>query len=165
MGYTIDLGSLGLTDNKKGNGFMGTVFDPVNTLTGEFYVDDVDYSLPGPMPLQVRRNYGSRNLAANQLGFGWKLNYMPFLTVAPSNNLIYAAEMDGSVLAFASIGTNLWAPSLTNNPTLDNDSTDGIGSVANRFNATCAQSYGRWTIEDLIKIRDDAVPSRGAAHG
>ena len=33
------------------------VADPVNPLTGEFYIDAVDLSLPGPMPLQIRRNY------------------------------------------------------------------------------------------------------------
>jgi len=107
------------------------LYDPVNTLTGEFYIDDVDLSLPGPMPLQLRRNYGSQNLAANQLGYGWKLSYMPSLVVGISNNLIYCAEMDGSVLAFASLGNNLWAPTTTQNPTLNNDSRSGIGSVAN----------------------------------
>jgi len=68
------------------------LYDPVNTLTGEFYIDDVDLSLPGPMPLQLRRNYGSQNLAANQLGYGWKLSYMPSLVVGISNNLIYCAK-------------------------------------------------------------------------
>jgi YD repeat-containing protein len=129
----------GRSDDRDGNGSFGTVLDPVNTLTGEYYVDETDLVLPGPMPLAVRRNYGSQNLNANQLGYGWKLNYMPFLTLA-SNNVIYASEPDGSVLAFVKQGTNnLWAPTKDRNPNLNNYSTDGIGSVANRFNARLAK--------------------------
>ncbi len=117
----------------------GTIADPVDTMTGEFHVDEVDLTLPGPMPLQVRRNYSSHNLAANQLGYGWKLNYMPFLTIANTNNIIYAAEPDGSVLASGPIATNLWAPTPALNPTLNNDTVNGIGSVANYFNARLAR--------------------------
>ena len=62
------------------------------------------------MPLQVRRNYGSHNLANNQLGYGWKLNYMPYLTVVPASNIVYEAEVDGSVFAFGPAGTDLWRP-------------------------------------------------------
>ncbi|TAL05013.1 MAG: hypothetical protein EPO07_04340, partial [Verrucomicrobia bacterium] len=137
---TVDLGLIQTkTDNRKT--FGQTIADPVNALTGEFYIDEVDLSLPGPMPLQVRRNYGSQNLANNQLGYGWKLNYMPFLTVAAASNVLYAAEADGSVLAFSSIGTDLWAPTVGLNPTLNNDSADGIGSVANRLNARLSKVF------------------------
>lgn len=123
------------TDFRAGNGVLSQVEDPVNALTGEFYIDDVDLSLPGPMALQVRRNYGSQNLANNQLGFGWKLNYMPYLSVGNASNIVYEAEPDGSVLAFGPTGTDSWSPSLALNPTLNNNSANGIGSVANRLNA------------------------------
>ena len=131
--FDANLASQGKPDNR--NNVWGTVLDPVNTLTGEFYIDAVDLTLPGPMPMQVRRNYGSQNTADNQLGFGWKLNYMPFLTVATTNNIIYASEPDGSVLAFGLIASNYWAPTTALNPGLNNDSVNGIGSVANRLNA------------------------------
>lgn len=111
------------------------ISDPVSVLNGDFYVDELDLRLPGPMPLEVRRNYSSQNLAENQLGFGWKLSYMPFLSVSPSNNLIYAAEPDGSVLAYRQqnppSGT-LWFPTAADNPRLHNM---GIGSLGNYFNA------------------------------
>lgn len=129
-----DLGGAPVADDRQGNGPLKTLGDPVNTLTGEFYVDAADLTLPGPMPLQVRRNYGSHNLVPNQLGYGWKLNYMPFLTSSQGTNF-YVSEPDGSVLVFVQIGTDLWAPTTTNNPTLNNYTTSGIGSVANRFNA------------------------------
>src|SRR6185503_10240277 len=78
--------------NKAVNGNNGEwVHDPVNAVTGEFYIDSVDLSLNGPMPLEVRRNYGSHNVFSSEFGYGWKLNYMPFLTVAKDSQLLYAA--------------------------------------------------------------------------
>jgi hypothetical protein len=135
-----DIGAQGDGDIRNGNGYEGRTVDPVNSLTGEFYVDAADLTLPGPMQLQVRRNYGSHNLSPNQLGYGWKLNYMPFLTASQGTNF-YASEPDGSVLVFVPIATDLWAPSTTNNPTLNNYTTSGIGSVANRFNARLAKLF------------------------
>jgi RHS repeat-associated protein len=110
--------------------------DPVNMLTGEFYIDDVDLTLPGPLNLQVRRNYSSLNLVEGSFGFGWKINYMPFLSLNTNSSLIYAAEMDGSVIAYRQTGTNaaLWVPTMADNPTLNNNSSLGVGSVANLFN-------------------------------
>ena len=132
---SVDTGVLGTkTDYRPGNGVLTQVEDPVNALTGEFYIDDVDLSLPGPMPLQIRRNYGSQNLAYNELGYSWKLSYMPYLSLGASN-IIYVAEPDGSVIAFGSTGANAWVPSSALNPTLNNNSAGGIGSVANALNA------------------------------
>lgn len=110
--------------------------DPVNMMNGEFYHDTVDLSLPGPLPLQIRRNYGSLNLAENEFGFGWKMNYVPFLSLGTNATLIYAAEMDGSSVAYRQTATNanLWLPTLADNPTLNNNSSMGIGSMANLFN-------------------------------
>lgn len=112
--------------------------DPVSVFTGEFYIDTTDLALPGPMPLKVRRNYSSQNLANNQFGFGWKLAYMPFLTVN-SSNVIYASEADGSVVAYDFVGTNTWLPSLTRNPHLNNFTTSGIGSTANLLRGKVVQ--------------------------
>ncbi len=134
LSLSLDLGAVA-TRPCLWDTVFGTVADPVSPLTGELYVDAVDLSLPGPMPLQLRRNYGSQNLANNQLGYGWKLSYMPYLTVVPGTNIVYAAEPDGSVLAFGPVGTDLWAPTLALNPTLNNHSQSGVGSVANKLNA------------------------------
>ncbi len=113
-----------------------TVADPVNMMTGEFYVDAPDITLPGPMPLQIRRNYGSQNLAENEFGFGWKMSYVPFLSVGTNSTLIYAAEMDGSIVAYRQTATNanVWLPQPQDNPMLNNNSSMGIGSVGNLFN-------------------------------
>jgi len=111
------------------------VKDPVSVVSGEFYIDATDLALPGPMPLQVRRNYSSQNLANNQFGYGWKLNYMPFLSVSADTNVIYAAEPDGAVIAYLRTGTNtVWLPTNTVNPRVSNRTTAGIGSTANVLN-------------------------------
>jgi len=86
--------------------------DPVHTVTGEFFVDETDLRLPGPIPLALRRNYSSLNLADNQFGPGWKLSIMPYLSVGAGATNIYAADMDGAVLAYVHTATNasLWLP-------------------------------------------------------
>lgn len=112
----------------------GLVSDPVSPVTGEFYHDAVDLSLPGPMPLTLRRNYSSHVLADSPFGFGWKINYTPFLSVNTNASIIYAAEMDGAVLAYEKqTGTNLWLVTPLRNPLLDNHTKSGIGSTANRM--------------------------------
>ena len=112
-----------------------TIADPVNAVTGEFYVDATDLSLPGPMPLLVRRNYSSQNvdMGDSQFGYGWRPAYQPYLRLV-GTNLIYAAEMDGTVVAYRQTGTNTWKPQPADNPQLDNRSSAGIGSTANLFN-------------------------------
>jgi hypothetical protein len=111
--------------------------DPVNNITGEFYVQETDLQLPGPIPLALHRNYSSQNLADNQFGYGWKLSIMPYLVISTKATNIYAADMDGAVLAYVhstnSASTNLWSPTLAANPQLDNNTTAGVGSTANRL--------------------------------
>ncbi len=121
----------------------GTVADPVGVVSGEFYHDEVDLSLPGPMPLQLRRNYSSLNLAENQFGHGWKINYAPFLSLSTDSNLIYAVEADGAVLAYEKqSGTNLWLVTPARNPLLDNHSKLGMGSTANRMRQRITRTSG-----------------------
>ncbi|HEV2327430.1 MAG TPA: DUF6531 domain-containing protein [Verrucomicrobiae bacterium] len=117
--------------------FFGSSSDPVVPLTGEFRIDESDLGLPGPIPLVLRRNYSSQNLADNQFGYGWKLSIMPYLVVSINATNIYAADMDGAVLDYVhstnSASTNLWSPTLAANPQLNNDSIAGAGSLANRL--------------------------------
>jgi RHS repeat-associated protein len=152
-----DLGAPFNPDYREGNGFWNTVADPVNTLSGEFYADEVDLSLPGPMPLQLRRNYGSQELGDHQLGYGWKLNHMPYLVVAPSNDVIYAAEPSGSVLAFGLLSANLWSPTPALNPTLNNYTENGIGSLANAFSARLVKTTVGATNYYYLTNADGAV--------
>ncbi len=119
------------------------VADPVQIVSGDFCADNVDLTLAGPMPLQLRRNYQSRNVADNQFGYGWKMGVMPWLvltTNAAGDQIIYAAEMDGSLLAYRYQSNNVWTVQPTNNPTLANFTSTGIGSVANSFNNRIEQN-------------------------
>lgn len=109
--------------------------DPVNDITGEHYIDTTDLQLAGPFPLTMRRNYSSQNLADNQFGTGWKLSIMPYLSVATGGTNIYAADMDGAVLAYVQTATNasVWVPTLAANPQLNNNTTAGVGGLVNRL--------------------------------
>ncbi len=111
--------------------------DPVNSVTGEFYIDATDLTLPGPMPLFIRRNYSSQDvdLGDSTFGYGWRPAYTPYLRLV-TNNVIFAAEMDGTVVAYRqpTAGTNLWKPLPADNPQLNNRSSVGMGSTANLFN-------------------------------
>jgi RHS repeat-associated protein len=133
-----DTGSFGQTDAGQ-RSFLQTIAEPVNVTSGEFYEDTADLSLPGPLPLQLRRNYTSANLQANQLGYGWKMNFTPFLVVA--SNVIYAAELDGTVLAYR-LTNSVWQVLPQDNPSLNNNSIYGIGSTANLFNSVLTTNSG-----------------------
>jgi RHS repeat-associated protein len=121
--------------NNGGSSLFDKISDPVRPLTGEFYIDDTDLKLPGPMPLTLRRNYSSQDLADNQFGTGWKLNIMPYLSVTAGGTNIYAADMDGAVLTYVRTATNanVWLPTLAANPQLNNNAAAGMGSVFNRL--------------------------------
>jgi RHS repeat-associated protein len=153
IAITLQLGSIspGAAQSAAENsGFLGLssffstvgemVYDPVNPMTGEFYVDSVDLSLVGPMRLDIRRNYGSHNMADNQFGYGWKMAYMPYLVLSSNSvshlTTISASEMDGSVIAYRQTATNssLFIPLFADNPQLNNDNKAGIGSRGNLFN-------------------------------
>jgi|GEM_PF-700114 len=116
--------------------FAQSVADPVNVLSGDFYINDADLTLPGPMPIKFTRNYDSFNLANNEFGYGWKMGYFAYITTATNLPLKYAAEMDGSVIAYSQSGTNsnIWVPTPANNPTLANQHGDAAGSIYNLFN-------------------------------
>lgn len=155
---TLNLGGFDddATFRATGNlGFYGTpdawfrnmgdsVADPVSATTGEFYIDSVDLDLPGPFPLHLRRNYLSHNPTDNQFGFGWKSSIMPFLQIATNamitNCIIYAADIDGAVIAFGPISNGLWRAEADLNPTLNNYSITGVGGRANPFGATIVVS-------------------------
>ncbi len=144
--------SLSLLNTELNNhGYMGSpsyyeklinfVMDPVNVVTGEFYINALDLKLNGPMPLEVRRLYGSKNIAGNNLGGGWKLNFFHYLLLSVDGNettppaLIYAAEEDGSVIAYRyKANEKTWRPTLSDNPNLMNPNDGSTLESHNLFN-------------------------------
>jgi RHS repeat-associated protein len=135
------------------------VADPVNAVTGEFYIEANDLSLPGPMPLLIRRNYSSQDvdLGASQFGFGWRPAYQPYLRFV--TNLIFAAEMDGTVVAYRQpiAGTNFWRPTVADNPQLNNRSSVGIGSSANLFNNYITNVIGGGVTNYYLNASDGSL--------
>lgn len=119
----------------QGNSF---VIDPVNVVNGEFYIDTVDLTIPGPLSLEIRRNYGSMNESHNLLGHGWKFALMPYINITQSGDLIYAAEPDGSVVAYRKVvgsSPERWEPKPADNEQLNNFNGGDIGGQTNPFSA------------------------------
>jgi len=110
------------------------VGDPVDVVTGAFYVDETDLILPEPFSLSIRRNYNSQNPLIGDLGCGWKLSLNPFLVEQEGKR--FAAELDGTVITYRyNRNTSRWEVSPKDNPDLSNFSEKGIGSSANPFHA------------------------------
>jgi len=110
------------------------VGDPVDVITGAFYVDEVDLNLPGPFPLEIRRNYSSKNSLPGLFGFGWKLSLNP--TLYEEGDKLFAAEKDGSVIVYRyAPSQKRWIVLSEDNPELKNYNQHGIGSTANPFHA------------------------------
>jgi len=74
------------------------VGDPIDIVTGAFYIDEIDLILPGSFPLKIRRNYNNQNPLQGVFGYGWKLSLNPSLV--EQDNLRYAAEEDGTVISY-----------------------------------------------------------------
>ncbi|MEI8125347.1 MAG: DUF6531 domain-containing protein, partial [Parachlamydiaceae bacterium] len=110
------------------------VADPVDIVTGAFYVDEVDLNLPGPFPLEIRRNYNSQNPLPGIFGFGWKLSLNPYLF--EEENKIFVSEQDGTIIVYRRDDSqNRWIVLPEDNPDLRNFNQQGMGSIANPFHA------------------------------
>jgi RHS repeat-associated protein len=118
------------------------VGDPVENISGAFLSDETDLVLPGPIPLAVRRNYSSENLADGEFGWGWSLAFKPYLVQSENGGTIYASEFDGSSIAYQqdAVNPNIWRVSLAKNPRLANVNGDYAGSTANPLTATITRT-------------------------
>ena len=141
--------------------FFTTASDPVNVISGEFYIDTADLTLPGPLPLQIRRNYQSKNLSdENNLGYGWKISFVPYLTAVTNTNnvvLVYSAEPDGSTIAYRKQTNDVYLAQPQDNPMLNNDSVAGIGSVGNWFSASIVRYTNNGTIFYALHAPDGGL--------
>lgn len=114
--------------------WMDSVGDPVDVVTGAFYVDEVDLALSGPFPIEIRRNYNSQNPLMGDLGVGWKLSLNPYLI--KQDEKLYAAESDGTLIAYSyNPATDRWEVLPADNPDLFNFRKEGVRSHTNPFHA------------------------------
>jgi RHS repeat-associated protein len=113
--------------------FNSTTADPVDTRTGEYYIDDTDLFVTGPKPIEFRRAYSSQYDAVGEFGYGWRFNHSCYLALGTNADVIRAVEPDGSVLCYTNMGANVWRPTTDLNPRLANQNQRGIGATANPF--------------------------------
>ncbi|HEV8052135.1 MAG TPA: DUF6531 domain-containing protein, partial [Parachlamydiaceae bacterium] len=110
------------------------VADPVDVISGAFYIDEIDLTLPGAFPLEIRRNYNSQNTLPGVFGFGWKLNLNPILY--QEEDKLFASEQDGTVIVYRRAeNLNRWIVLPEDNPQLKNYNLKGIGGTSNPFHA------------------------------
>ena len=134
------------------NGKGELVGDPVNLITGDFYIDASDLNLESPFPLSIRRNYSSLNTADNGMGVGWRFAFMHYLEAeemgTDSEAILYAAEMDGTVIAYRreSAEVDHWTVDSGLNPQLKNSAENGVGSTANLYNNYIEKTGSAYTL-------------------
>ncbi len=115
-------------------GKHNVVADPIDVVTGAFYIDEVDIALPGDFPLSIRRNYNSQNPVPGELGVGWKLSLNPYLVERDDKR--YVAEADGSVICYRyNLKSDRFEVYPEENPRLFNFNKNGIGSSASLYHA------------------------------
>ncbi|MDB2614128.1 DUF6531 domain-containing protein, partial [Chlamydiales bacterium] len=111
-----------------------TVADPVDIITGAFYLDEQDLILPGPFPIEIRRNYNSQHPLLGSFGCGWKLGLNPLMIKQEGKR--YIAELDGTVIVYEkNHESNRFEVSKDENLNLNNMSCKGIGGMANPYNS------------------------------
>ena len=110
------------------------VGDPVDIVSGAFYVDEVDLPTPGNFPIQICRNYNSQNPYLAHLGYGWKLSLNPDLV--ENEGKLFAAEADGTMVCYRyNIKTDRYEVHPDDNPGLYNFNQCGVGSVSSLFHS------------------------------
>lgn len=136
---------------------LGDFFaDPVDVVTGAFYIDEIDLGLSGPFPLEIRRNYNSQNPVYSALGFGWKLGLSPQLV--EEGDTLLAAEEDGTIIVYRfNPNSSRWEVFPEDNPELRNYSKKGIGGTVNPFHAyiECNDSYTLYGSDGSKRVFDN----------
>jgi YD repeat-containing protein len=162
-----NLGSGGPSMNRT-----GTIAEPINTLTGNFYSAQTDLAIHGRgLPFVFNRYYNSLDPTTGPLGIGWTHSYNLSLTVNSTNAVVSVRQQDGSVVAFQPTSGGAFNPvtrglfdTLTQNAdgsyllrrhnqtVLRFSATGVLQSVTDRNGNTQILAYS--TAGDLASIRD-----------
>lgn len=124
--------------------FVNFVADPVNPVSGEFFAHAVDLEIAGPFPIRLSRTYSSRNVASNELGYGWLPGHVSYLIPAADLSTLQLATPGGSVLNYRRQGTSdLWQLDPLDNPEMHHVQTgeNYLGSTIERTGAAGATRY------------------------
>ena len=157
--------SLGITSGEENSDFSNNMVFPtyygkkrsnfamnsVNVVTGEFYINALDLKMNGPMPLEIRRVYSSKNQLESGLGYGWQLSTFPYLILSSDQeempSLISSAELDGSMLIYRyQQNQNCWMPTVEDNPNLINEADGSAAPSPNLFNNRIQKKGGSYIL-------------------
>jgi RHS repeat-associated protein len=124
------------------------VGDPINAITGEFWINETDVNVDGSTPLQFTRNYGiSKRNTLSDMGYGWNSNYA--MSLKPSTNTtldtttnITVSQENGSTIAFTKNAAGGYSTDLETRAKLAKEGTSFVLTRNNQskfiFNSTGA---------------------------
>ncbi|HEX9088869.1 MAG TPA: RHS repeat-associated core domain-containing protein [Arthrobacter sp.] len=110
QGPTAPYETSGGSNPAEMNDCFSCVGDPVNTLTGEFFENDTDITVPSRGPvLEAARTYSSQRAAFDgTFGFGWSSPFSLALSLQPDGSVQIRQE-NGSQVVFTPTGTGAYA--------------------------------------------------------
>jgi len=141
--------------NKSENCTQKCGGDPINLVTGEFWLEQNDLEIGSSIPLQFTRYYNaSKKGSKGSLGYGWNNQYDFNIKPVGSTNLSAAttlavAQENGSVSTFVKNSSGLWTSAAKTQATLSQTST-GYSFIRNKTTTFNFNTIGQLTeIVDL----------------
>jgi len=92
--------------NKVHKSICSVTGHPVDIATGKVFTDNIDFELPGPIPLQWERVYFSTSAYDGPIGYGWHHSYDMALYYEPSENMVMLRLGDGRITGFPMLENN-----------------------------------------------------------
>ncbi|PWU04767.1 MAG: hypothetical protein C5B43_04200, partial [Verrucomicrobia bacterium] len=134
-----DKGHLKAEAHPKHRSPFSMAADPVDIVSGAFYLNEVDLVINGPFKIELCRNYSSLNSLEGDFGYGWKRNIVGHLDLRAGENgdeVIHAAEDDGTVIVYRKKkDDSIFKIYSEDNPTLSNHSALGTGGQWSKLNS------------------------------
>jgi RHS repeat-associated protein len=112
--------------------------DPVNVVTGEFWLDDIDLETQSSIPLSFARYYGiSKRAVKGSMGFGWNTNFDMKLAPVNTGSLntattVSVTQENGSLIEFKKNSIGNWETDLKTKATLV-ESSDSFTFTRNKL--------------------------------
>jgi RHS repeat-associated protein len=131
--YTDDASRTKIPKSNADEGSL--ISDPVNLVTGEFYINTVDLEIAtGAQPLRVARNYSSRHVGSNEFGIGWLPAKSSYLVNSENFIVLQGADEKGNVVNFRKdVQLDIWRPTLLDNPEMGLAARSGTGPLFNSY--------------------------------
>jgi RHS repeat-associated protein len=131
IGYDVGKITLDAPDRSSAGGnpsqacTQTCVGDPVNAITGEFWINETDAKVDGSTPLQFTRNYSiSKRNTLSDMGYGWNSNYAISLkpsagTTLETTNSVTVSQENGSTITFTKNAAGGYSADLMTKAKLD----------------------------------------------